>query len=118
MHNLLYNIFTTLKKRKAISFLALSLVVVGLGFLATKITFEEDITKLIPTNSKSEEFQKVLKNVNFADKIIVNFKRQNNGEIIDLTEAANTFLDSVNNQAKDYIKAIQGQVTMLLLNKS
>ncbi|WP_299887230.1 MMPL family transporter [uncultured Lacinutrix sp.] len=110
MDKVFYNIYKTIRKQKIISLFAILLLVFGLVFLAFKITFEEDITKLIPTNSKSEKFQKVLKNVNFADKIIVNFKRQSSGTANDLTQVASIFIDSVNSSASAFVKQIQGQV--------
>jgi 1-acyl-sn-glycerol-3-phosphate acyltransferase len=41
--------------------------------------FEEDISKLIPSTEQSEIKQKVLQNVNFADKIIVNISTSKSG---------------------------------------
>lgn len=105
-----YKIYKVLKRQRVLSLIGLIILILSLGFFASKITFEEDITKLIPTNSKSKEFQKVLKNVNFADKIIINFKRKQNAKTASLTNAATAFVDSVNNLAKPYIKDIQGRV--------
>ena len=79
-------------------------------FLANKIEFEEDISKLIPSNSKTREVQKVLKSVNFTDKIIVNIKRKPNGSATDLIEFASQFLDSLEKNAKQYVKEVQGKV--------
>lgn len=43
-----------------------------LGYWASRIKFEEDVSKLIPSSEDSETVNLVLKNVNFADKIVVN----------------------------------------------
>lgn len=87
-----------------------ALLLATLAFLASKIKFEEDITKLIPSNSKTQEVQRVLKSVNFTDKIIVNIKRQSNGSVEDLTQFATQFVDSLEKNASSYIKNIQGRV--------
>ncbi|MEO9891953.1 MMPL family transporter [Aurantibacter sp.] len=82
----------------------------SLAFLASKIEFEEDISKLIPFNEDAKQLQKVLKSVNFADKVIVNIQLQNNGNLNELTQFANQFLDSLNNSSSAYIKEIQGKI--------
>ena len=41
------------------------------GFFASKIKFEEDITRIIPKNERTDATTKVLKQLNFADKITV-----------------------------------------------
>ena len=110
MTNFFYNIHTYLATRKIIGFVALLLVVLSLGFLASKIEFEEDITKLIPINETNSDAQKVLKSVNFADKIIVNIKRESAGSITDLTQYASQFIDSIHNTSSNYFTKIQGKV--------
>ncbi len=80
------------------------------GFFASQIKFEEDITKLIPTNEKSDVTAKVLKQLNFADKITVIFKLEKNGTSEDLKEMATVFSDSVSKSCKPYITGIQGKV--------
>jgi len=110
MTNVFYNIHTYLASKKIVGFFALIFLALSLGFLASKITFEEDITKLIPANKKNSDAQKVLKSVNFADKIIVNIKRESAGSINDLTQYATQFIDSINNTSSDYFTKIQGKI--------
>ena len=74
MDKLFYNIYTRIAVRKPLGLGVLFAIIIALFFLASHIEFEEDITKLIPQTEKSSEAQKVLKQVNFADKIIVNSK--------------------------------------------
>ncbi|MBM1105509.1 MMPL family transporter [Aurantibacter crassamenti] len=100
------------------SIVLLFLLVSGLAFLASRIQFEEDISKLIPVNEESKQLQKVLKSVNFADKIIVNIQLQNDGSANDLTEFATHFLDSLNKTSADYIKDIQGKIEDEVVLKS
>lgn len=110
MTNFFYNIHTYIASKKIVGFFALAFIVLSLGFLASKITFEEDITKLIPINEENLDAQKVLKSVNFADKIIVNIKRESAGSIKDLTQYATQFIDSINNTSSKYFTNIQGKV--------
>lgn len=99
-----------LLKNKVGSGLLLLLVLFGLAFFVSKIRFEEDISKLIPINEDAKNLQKVLKTVNFTDKIIVNIHRSDSAKIEDLTEYATEFLDSLNTETGDYIKNIRGKV--------
>ncbi len=79
-------------------------------FLATKINFEEDITKLIPKSEKSIVTNKVLNQVNFADKIVIYTESKNN-DINDLTDYANDLVTALKKETfKDYINDIQGQI--------
>ena len=110
MDKLFYNIYKRIAVQKPLGLGILFAIIIGLFFLASNIEFEEDITKLIPQTEKSSEAQKVLKQINFADKIIVNIKRENNGTVDDLTQFATTFIDSISESSKNYIKQIQGQV--------
>jgi len=78
--------------------------------VATRISFEEDISKLIPTTSENEQLQKVLNTVDFSDKIIVNIQKKQEGATEDLTEYASLFIDSLNATSADYIKDVQGKL--------
>lgn len=79
-------------------------------FVASKIVFEEDISKLIPITSENEQLQKVVTTANFSDKIIVNISKEKNESTEALTNYATAFLDSISNNASGYIKNIQGRV--------
>ncbi len=85
-------------------------MLLAFGFFASQIKFEEDITKLIPTNDKADVTAKVLKQLNFADKITVIFKLDKNGTEEDLKEMATIFSDSVSKSCKPYVTGIQGKI--------
>lgn len=86
------------------------LMLFAFGYFASQIKFEEDITKLIPTNDKADVTAKVLKQLNFADKITVIFKLDKNGTEEDLKEMATIFSDSVAKSCKPYVTGIQGKI--------
>ena len=110
MADFFYKIYRTILAKKIISFSVFLAVILGLVWLASQITFEEDITKLIPTNEKNSDAQRVLQTVNFADKIIVNIKRDKNGSINELTQYASQFIDSLKANNSPYFTKIQGKV--------
>ncbi|MFL9844647.1 1-acyl-sn-glycerol-3-phosphate acyltransferase [Flavobacterium rhizosphaerae] len=109
MHKLFITIHFFVTRNKILSLL-LALVFLGLcGFFASKIRFEEDITKLIPKNKKSEEATRVLNQLNFSDKITVIINAEGDTAPAGLAGAATVFLDSLQ-QCKKYVSSIQGKV--------
>ncbi|MFV8326579.1 hypothetical protein [Flavobacterium sp. ZS1P14] len=110
MHYLFFAIHSFVNRRK---FLSVALFI-GMLFLflffASKIKFSEDITKLIPTNNKSDVPAKVLNQLNFADKIAITIHLEKAGTTEDLSEYAQVFLDSVSNECKPYITSIQRKI--------
>ncbi|KAB1066572.1 MMPL family transporter [Tamlana haliotis] len=110
MHNWFYNIYAYFHARKALGFGLLIFIFSALLFTASKIEFEEDITKLIPSTAENSEIQKVLKQVNFTDKIIVHITKSPEASVDDLTQYASAFIDSISQNSSAYIKDIQGQV--------
>jgi len=110
MGSFFYRTYQQLSQNKFFAIILLLIVVGILSFLASRIEFEEDITKLIPTNSKTKDIEKVLKTVNFTDKIIVNIQRSPEGSAEDLTAYASQFIDRVENKVAPLIQDIQGKV--------
>src|SRR5690554_7049509 len=102
-----YQFLQNNKSRSAIIFL---LLLSGLVFLVTKIQFEEDISKLIPVEGESKNLQKVLKSVNFTDKIIVTLQKNEDVAVEELTDYASEFIDSLQTHSSQYIKNIRGKV--------
>ncbi|MCG2460164.1 MMPL family transporter [Flavobacteriaceae bacterium F89] len=111
MGNWFYGLYGFIQKNRGWSLFAFTTLVAFLAFLAFKIQFQEDISKLIPTNDRSSRVQQVLKSVNFTDKIIVHITQKPQGSVDDLTQYAVQFLDSLNHGSSKYIKDIQGKVS-------
>jgi len=107
MDRFFFKLYTSIQKQKAVFFIVLAVVCTGLASIAFQVSFEEDISKLIPSNSENEQFQKVLKNIRFTDKVIVNIKKEN-GTTKDLVDYASELEDSLDSLKGDYIKNIQG----------
>lgn len=79
------------------------------GFFASRIKFEEDITRLIPKNERTDEAAKVLQQLNFTDKITVIINAKKGASPDDLTQTATVFLDSLES-CREYINGVQGRV--------
>lgn len=79
-----------------------------LGYWASRISFEEDISKLIPSGEDSEQINKVLQNTNFADKIIINVSAKDTVHLTELQNYADE-LDSLLQKDSAYIGKIQSR---------
>ncbi len=102
--------YRSIQKKRGVFALLLILIFTGLIWMVSQIKFDEDISKLIPSNSENEQLQKVLNTANFSDKIIINIRKDSDGSLEDLTDYAQDFLDSLDANSSDYIKDIQGKV--------
>ena len=80
------------------------------AFFASRISFQENITQLIPSNDESGVTSKVLEQVNFADKITIIIKSKNNGSPDDLTLYANEFISELDSKCKPYVGKLQGKI--------
>ena len=111
MKNLLYSIHLFFKGRKIALFSLLFLFLFILLHFSLKLNFVEDITKLIPQSEETKTLNKVLNNVDFSDKIVVNIISEKNGTPDELSNFASELLDSLQVCCKDYIADIQGEFT-------
>jgi len=110
MDSFFYRTYRFFSKHKGLGLGVILLSLIGLSILISKVRFDEDITKLVPVNSENEAYQKVLKTLQFTDKIIINISRGSEGSVADLTQYASQFLDSLQAKAEPYVKNIQGKV--------
>jgi 1-acyl-sn-glycerol-3-phosphate acyltransferase len=109
MHRFFIYLYYLISKNKLLSvFFAVGIAVLC-GFFASKINFEEDINQIIPKNEKSDLTAKVLKQLNFSDKIIVIIENKSKEDNFQLSETADTFLNKIEPLQK-YIGSVQGKV--------
>jgi len=110
MGNFLYKTFLYIQKKRGLSVFFITLFILLLGVIASKIKFDDDITKLIPATKDSKKVQKVLESIAFTDKVIVNIQRTEAGSVEQLTQYANDLLDSLEQTGTSYVKNIQGKL--------
>ncbi|NUY81399.1 1-acyl-sn-glycerol-3-phosphate acyltransferase [Flavobacterium sp. MAH-1] len=110
MHRFFFGIHQFVNRNKFVS-VAIALGILCIfGFFGSRLKFEEDVTKLLPVNDKLDVTAKVLKQVNFADKITVIFESKPNGSPEDLQQTAQVFIDSLEKSCKPFYKEIQGKI--------
>ena len=64
----LYEFFST---RKVLLFVAVSIMLGAGVWAAFSLDYEEDITRVMPTDNKAREFNRVLEQIRFTDKIVL-----------------------------------------------
>ncbi len=109
MHRFFIFLYYLISKNKILSVLFAAGIAVLCVFFASKINFEEDINQIIPKNEKSDLTAKVLKQLNFSDKIIVIIENKSKEDNFQLSETADTFLNKIEPLQK-YIGSVQGKV--------
>lgn len=109
MHQFFYQVFLSVKRNKGIAVILSLVALVIMAYFAYQIKFEEDITRIIPKNEKTNVSSKVLKQLKFADKISVIIERDSLGDLDSMTEMAQVFLDSLA-PLDSYIGSVQGQI--------
>ncbi|WP_426476269.1 MMPL family transporter [Chryseobacterium sp. CBSDS_008] len=109
MHRFFIFLYYLISKNKILSVLTAVGIAVLCIFFASKINFEEDINQIIPKNEKSDLTAKVLKQLNFSDKIIVIIENRSGEDSFLLSETADSFLKKLEPLQK-YIGSVQGKV--------
>ncbi len=111
MAKVFFHIYKYLISRKSI-FIGFLVILIGiLVFFASKLQFEEDISKVIPQSEESKTLNKIIENTNFSDNIILNISLQEQGDPNDLSLYATEIIDSLESQCGEYISKIQGKVS-------
>lgn len=109
MHRFFIQLYYLISKNKILSIAVALGILFVCGFFASKINFEEDINQIIPKNDKSDLTAKVLKQLNFSDKVIVIIENKSKDNNFQLSETAETFLNKIE-PLKKYIRSVQGKV--------
>jgi len=105
MFNLSYLIYSFFHKRKAIFVVLILLACGSLGFLASKIKLEEDITRFVPSDKNSQSINSILDNLKSKDKLIVHSSSQSANHIDELIAKTDSVYNQINSKldSNDYV---------------
>ena len=105
MFNFSYFIYSFFQKRKAVFILLILIACGSLGFLASKIKLEEDITRFVPTDKNSQSVNSILDNLKSKDKLIVHASSKNGNNIEQLIANCDSVYNQINNKLSynDYL---------------
>lgn len=95
MQNWPYLVYLFFSKRK-LFFTIFTIAICGvLGFYATKIQLDEDITRFVPKDKTTGNINSILDNLKSKDKLVVHLSSDNADEIEKLAEKADVVYDSI-----------------------
>lgn len=117
MINFFTNAYFRIKERRIAFFFTLLIGLSSCIYIATRISFDEDITNILPKGEKNDITAKVLQQLNFSDKITVMIKAENSEAKNIIAELAQSFLDSLS-QDSLYYTDIQGKVDAELIDET
>ncbi|MAN26541.1 MULTISPECIES: MMPL family transporter [Mesonia] len=111
MHKWLFKIYQRVQAQKTIAFLVFLLMIILFAVGASQLNFQEDVQQLIPKTEASARLQRILKTVEFTDKIIVDISTEKEGKEDSLVSYAESLLTKLQ-QSPDsiYIEKVQGNV--------
>ena len=93
-----YLVYLFFTKRKLIFTLLILSICGFLGFYASKIKLEEDITRFVPKDKNTANINSILQNLKSKDKLVLHFYSDKEDKIDKLIEAADAVYDSVVHQ--------------------
>jgi 1-acyl-sn-glycerol-3-phosphate acyltransferase len=95
MFNLSYLIYSFFQKRKAVFIILILLACGVLGYFASKIKLEEDITRFVPSDKNSQSVNSILDNLKSKDKLIVHGSVKNGEQIDELINQTDSVYSQV-----------------------
>ncbi len=96
--------------QRRVFFLGLCLGIFALlGYWASRITFEEDIAKLLPSGENTEELSRVMNAVQFTDKTVITVYRDTPDPEA-LVAYADQLTERLEDEGSKFITKIQGKV--------
>lgn len=95
MQNLPYLVYLFFSKRKLFFTLFVVVICGVLGYYASKIELEEDITRFIPSDKNTSNINSILQNLKSKDKLVVHLYSGSADNIDQLVEKADALFDSV-----------------------
>lgn len=107
MTQILLRLYTFLQKRTVLRIILMVVLFALFGYGAMQVTLQEDISGFMPKDKTSENIQFVYKNMQIADKIIVEISSPTNNkdQLIESAEAFATCIDSLDS-TKEYVAEI------------
>lgn len=71
MEKIFVNLFLYFKKHRPVFIIVLSLSFLLTGWLASRVRFEEDISRVLPKDKKVEKLNEVFQNARFAERLVL-----------------------------------------------
>jgi uncharacterized protein len=113
MEKILINIYNFFEKRRTVFFISLAVSFLLLGYFATRVNFEEDISKILPKDKKIDKLNEVFQNSKFMDKLVITVSlKDTNAEAQpdSLVAFASAYVEKLQATLSPYIRKINDKV--------
>ena len=106
-------IYRYFQKRRLVFFFTFAVCFVLAGYFASRVKFEEDISKILPRDKKIDQLNQVFTNSKFLDKLVVTISLKDSAATAQpdsLAAFADIFVNAIQNKLDGYIAAIKYKV--------
>ncbi len=110
MEKLFVNIYTYFSNHKKVYWIILGLFIAVCGLLASRISFEEDISRLLNFDKNAEKLNTLLQHSKSTDKLVMRIYGNENSERDSLMLLADIFKQKLDSACKDYLKEVRGKI--------
>lgn len=113
MEKIFTSIYGFFEKRRAVFFTCFVLAFLLVGFLASRVKFEEDISKILPKDKKIEKLNEVFQQSRFMDKLVVMVTLADEKATAQpdlLVMYADSLSARVQQQLSPYVRKVNGRV--------
>ncbi|MBK8807658.1 MAG: 1-acyl-sn-glycerol-3-phosphate acyltransferase [Bacteroidales bacterium] len=112
MHFFFIKVFDFFSKRKTAGLLSLLIFLGAIIYFASKVTFNESVSKIFPKDKELNYINDLLSNSKFLDKFIITINYTDSSKIMPdtLIDVAKILTDSISNRfIPKYIASVEGQ---------
>lgn len=98
MNRIVVFFYEFFKTHTRVFYVILISLFLGFGYFASRIAFQDDITKMIPDDASTSKYKSAIQDIRILDKIIVSFTSDRAGMEDSLIAAADRFVADLNAQ--------------------
>jgi predicted exporter/SAM-dependent methyltransferase len=102
MNRIVVFFYEFFKTNKPVFYTVLISLFVAFGYFTSKISFQDDITKMIPDDASTNKYKTAIQDIRILDKIIVSFTTDQDGMEDSLIAAADRFVSDLNAQPQSH----------------
>jgi uncharacterized protein len=112
MNRIVVFFYTFFKTHKGVFYTLLISLFLVFGYFTSRISFQDDITKMIPDDASTSKYKSAIKDIRILDKIIVSFTADQPGMEDSLIAVADRFVADLNTQkqAQTLITEIRNEI--------
>lgn len=113
-------LYTFFQRHKALLVALVLMFFMAFAYFSSRLKMEEDITKFIPRDKKTDEVNFILQNLKMKDKLVINVYHAdtNAADPSDLMACADKLADTLQKTHKEYIRELNYKVSDELMRQT